>query len=58
MQPFFTWNGCDLLCFGLVSIGNKSADLHTALPFTGNTELILLKQNLCWYCYQIPNLKS
>lgn len=45
MQPFFTWKGCDLL-FGLVSIGDKSTNLDMALPFTGNTELILVKQNL------------
>lgn len=46
MQPFFTWKGCDLLCLGLVNIGNKSTNLDKALPFTGNTELILVKQNL------------
>lgn len=52
------WSGCGLLCFGLLSIGNKNTNLDIALPYAGNTELMLLNQKLCWYRSQVLNLKS
>jgi hypothetical protein len=45
---FFLWSGCDLLSFGFLYIGSKNTNLDMALPWTGNTELILPEQKLWW----------
>lgn len=57
MQHFFIWSGHDLLCFGLLNIGNKNTSVDMALPLARNTESVLLKHKLCWYCDQVVHLK-